>query len=240
MAKTVLFLLCSVIVSCSQSTQPPLPTPTDSENDDKHTSNTEERTFLALGDSYTIGERVDESDRWPVQLTDQLNEVEGLTIQRPTIIAKTGWTTDELLRAVDNTELDDQYDLVTLLIGVNNQYRGYNIEQFTEEFKTLLTFAIKKAGQSNRVIVVSIPDWGVMPFAEGRDREQIAQEIDEYNQIKEKITTQMNAHFVDITNISRQANSQPEYIAEDGLHPSGAQYRAWVEKIRPIAKAILQ
>ena len=191
-------------------------------------------SFLALGDSYTIGESVSEEGRWPNQLTRKFNLNNEITIQKADIVATTGWTTDELQTGINQAQLKSNYDLVSLLIGVNNQYRGLNIEQFKNEFEQLLQFAIQKAGSADGVIVISIPDWGVMPFAEGRNREQIALEIDQYNKAKKAISASYDVTFVSITDISRDVQSHPEYIAEDGLHPSEKQYAAWVKKLLPV------
>jgi lysophospholipase L1-like esterase len=144
--------------------------------------------YLALGDSYTIGESVEEYERFPVQLSARLKK-EGIDIPNPLIIAKTGWTTDELMTAINEKNVRDTFDIVTLLIGVNNQYRSRSSEQFRGEFKQLLDIAINYAGgNKNHVFVLSIPDWGVTPFAEGRDRNKIAKEIDEYNKVKKEET----------------------------------------------------
>ena len=191
--------------------------------------------FLALGDSYTIGESVSETDRWPVQLAAMMAR-RGVNPGAPQIIAKTGWTTDELAAAIAERELQGPYQMVTLLIGVNNQYRGREIETFREEFRSLLRRAVEFAdGKARRVIVLSIPDWGVMPAAEGRDRATIAGEIDNFNRTAWEETTRAGAHFVDITPISRRAARELGLIADDGLHPSGQMYRLWAEKILPTA-----
>ena len=145
-------------------------------------------TYLALGDSYTIGESVSEKERFPLQLADSLNE-SGISVLKPTIVATTGWTTDELSKGIADTELNISYDLVTLLIGVNNQYRGLSLENYRKEFVQLLNQAIGFAeGNPKKVIVLSIPDWGVTPFADGRDRDQIAMEIDSFNAVKKEET----------------------------------------------------
>jgi len=192
--------------------------------------------YLALGDSYTIGESVNPSQRYPTRIYDTLINL-GYKSLNPRIIAKTGWTTDELQAAISGSDLRETYDLVSLLIGVNNQYRGWSISQFEKEFEELLEFAITKAGgDRSKVFVISIPDWGVMPFAEGRDREKIAEEIDAYNAVKKSITEQKSVTFINITDISRQRDSEKVLIAEDGLHPSGEQYRRWVERIFPVIK----
>ena len=180
--------------------------------------------YLALGDSYTIGESVPESERFPVQLARTLN------LGQPQIIARTGWTTDELNAAIDAANPQGPFDLVTLLIGVNNQYRGRDAEQYRGEFAALLQRAIGFAGgDAQKVIVVSIPDWGVTPFAEGRDRAKIASEIDRYNAVNREEAQRAGAKYVDITPISR--GNDPSLVAADGLHPSGAQYTQWVREI---------
>jgi lysophospholipase L1-like esterase len=180
--------------------------------------------YLALGDSYTIGESVPATERFPVQLARELG------LGDPEIIAKTGWTTDELNAAIDAAHPQGPYDLVTLLIGVNNQYRGRDAEQYRGEFTALLQRAIGFAGgDAKKVVVVSIPDWGVTPFAEGRDRAKIATEIDQYNAINREETSRAGARYVDITPISR--GNDPTLVAGDGLHPSGKQYTEWVRLI---------
>ena len=180
--------------------------------------------YLALGDSYTIGESVDASERFPVQLARDLHFGE------PQIIAKTGWTTDELNAAIDEANVTGTYDLVTLLIGVNNQYRGRDAEQYRGQFAALLRRAVGFAGgDAKKVIVVSIPDWGVTPFAEGRDRARIAAEIDRYNAVNRQETERAGVRYVDITPISRRAD--PTLVAADGLHPSGKQYAEWAKLI---------
>lgn len=180
--------------------------------------------YLALGDSYTIGESVDPADRFPVQLARKLG------IPEPQIIARTGWTTDELNAAIDAADPKGPFDIVTLLIGVNNQYRGRDAEQYRGEFAALLKRAIGFAGgDAKKVIVVSIPDWGVTPFAEGRDRAKIANEIDHYNAINKEETARAGANYVDITPISRRKD--PALVAKDGLHPSAKQYAEWVDAI---------
>lgn len=184
--------------------------------------------FLALGDSYTIGESVSEVERWPMRLAAMLEAVGSpVTV---TIIAQTGWTTDELAAAIEQAAPQGAYDLVSLLIGVNNQYRGRDPSQYQLEFRQLLAQAITFAGgEPGRVIVLSIPDWGVTPFAEGRDLVQIAQEIDTFNALNRAEAEQQGAAYIDVTPISRQAAADPALIASDGLHPSGKMYGAWAE-----------
>lgn len=191
--------------------------------------------YLALGDSYTIGEQVDEADRFPNQLA------RALKIPLPPIIAKTGWTTDELDVAIDQANVHGPYELVTLLIGVNNQYRGRDAEQYRKEFAALLQRAIGFAGGNpSRVVVVSIPDWGVTPFAASRDRAKIAREIDQFNAINRQETERAKARYVDITPISRKAATDATLVAGDGLHPSGKMYASWVALIEPEARAALK
>ncbi|WEN15955.1 SGNH/GDSL hydrolase family protein [Rhodanobacter sp. AS-Z3] len=190
--------------------------------------------YLALGDSYTIGEGVVAEDRWPVALARQLR-AEGVALDEPHLIAVTGWTTDELSRGMDETALTPPYLLVSLQIGVNNQYRGRSDADYRVEFSTLLARAITLAGGcAERVLVVSIPDWGVTRFADERgcERTAIAQELDVYNARALAECERAGARFVDITRISR---AHPELVAEDGLHPSAAQYRLWLAAIAPVA-----
>ena len=187
--------------------------------------------FLALGDSYTIGESVAPSERWPVVLSRRLG------LPEPQIIARTGWTTDELGAAIDEAQPAGPFDLVTLLIGVNDQYRGRDVENYRKEFVILLRRAIEFAGgEAGRVIVVSIPDWGVTPFAADRDRSQIAKEIDRFNLVNRDETNRAGARYADIVATSRQARDEPALTAADRLHPSAEMYRRWVEIILPAAR----
>jgi len=191
--------------------------------------------YLALGDSYTIGESVDPVDRWPVQLAAALRS-KGQRIDEPEIIARTGWTTDELDSAITKAAPSGTYDLVTLLIGVNNQYRGRGIGEYQIQFRALLDRAIHFAGgKASHVVVVSIPDWGATPFAAGRDAGKIGREIDSFNNIARGEVMTAGAHFVDITPISRRAHTEPALVAHDKLHPSGEMYRAWIPVILPAA-----
>ncbi|MBC8106730.1 MAG: SGNH/GDSL hydrolase family protein [Anaerolineae bacterium] len=196
------------------------------------------KSFLALGDSYTIGESVPESARWPVQLAGMLRK-DKVDVGDPIIIAKTGWTTDELSAAIDAAKIDGkEFDLVTLLIGVNNQYRNRSSDEYRTQFAALLTRAIKFArGDARHVIVMSIPDWGVTPFAEGRDRAQIGREIDLFNKIAREETERAGSRYVDVTPLSREFKS---LVAEDGLHPSGEMYRRWAEAALADARAALK
>jgi lysophospholipase L1-like esterase len=187
--------------------------------------------LLALGDSYTIGEKVESSDRFPEQAAAVLKE-KGILIGTIKIIATTGWTTDELMNAIESENLKGTYDLVTLLIGVNNQYRGRDAENYRVEFKALLRKALTFAGNNpHHVFVLSIPDWGVTPFAACRDTKKIAGEIDAYNSINKAESLKAGAVYIDITDISRLSTGDPSLLAEDGLHPSGKMYGLWAERL---------
>ena len=214
-----IFLLC-VLIASSCATQK-------SESIDK-----DGFVFLALGDSYTIGEAVNVDERWPVQLAHRLRK-DSIKVD-PVIVATTGWTTDELISGIAGANLEGPYDYVSLLIGVNNQYRGYPVDQYEKEFKKLLNQAIEFAGGNPyNVMVISIPDYGMTPFAKKKilDEEKIATELDNYNAIAEKISKLRDVKFFDITPISREAKEDPSLIASDGLHPSGKMYEMWVDKI---------
>jgi len=199
-----------------------------------------EISYLALGDSYTIGEGVSESERWPVQLTYALRQ-KGYTLNEPTIIAQTGWTTSELLAAIARSEPLGSFTLISLLIGVNNQYRGESLEKYCSEFEDLLQKAIRFAeNKPHRVLVLSIPDWGVTPFARDRDRAEIHREIDRFNSCNRQVADKVGTAYIDITDISRRAAQEPELLAKDALHPSGKMYLLWVERILTMAKDTLR
>ncbi|OSZ78055.1 lysophospholipase [Chitinophagaceae bacterium IBVUCB1] len=197
-------------------------------------------TYLALGDSYTIGEQVPAADNFPHQTVAMLN-AQGIKVKEPIIIATTGWTTDELAAAIKERALQDTYSFVTLLIGVNNQYRGRSIDNYKEEYTQLLDTAIRYAnGHTQNVFVLSIPDWGVTPFADGRDRAQIAKDIDAYNAACKEITLAHKCHYLDITDSTRKNGTTPAYLAEDGLHPSGKEYKIWAERLAPMVVKVLR
>lgn len=199
--------------------------------------------YLALGDSYTIGESVEPHERWPNQLASLLAPQFGGSRRgvEVTIIARTGWTTQELWEGMQAKKLEPLYDLVSLLIGVNNQYRGYSLPEYRQQFVFLLNQAIGYAGDDpNRVIVLSIPDWGVTPFAADRDSQQIAAAIDAFNAVNREETERAGAHYVDITPISRQVRNDPSLIAADGLHPSGKMYAEWVKLVLPIVLKVMR
>lgn len=192
--------------------------------------------FLALGDSYTIGEGVAEPERWPNQLAALLRSHDA-DVAPPEIIAITGWTTDELAAAIRAARPTGPYALVSLLIGVNNQYRGRSVDEYRLEFRALLeTAIILTENEPGRVLVLSIPDWGVTPFAEGRDRARVAREIDAFNAVNRDESVLAGARCIDITACSR---SFPNEVAEDGLHPSGAQYARWARLVLPVALGAL-
>jgi lysophospholipase L1-like esterase len=197
--------------------------------------------FLALGDSYTIGESVTPEERWPVQLATLLR-AEGLDVGDPTLIATTGWTTDELSAGIDRANPQGAFDLVSLLIGVNNQYRGRGQDEYREQFAALLQRATGFAGGNPaRVLVLSIPDWGVTPFAARleRDPAAVAADIDAFNAINRAETERPGAHYVDVTPFSREAAHDPSLLADDGLHPSGRMYAEWARLALPAARAAL-
>ena len=196
--------------------------------------------YLALGDSYTIGEALPVEDSWPMQWAHALR-ANGSNIAEPGIIAKTGWTTDELSEVLDEAEssstIAPPYDLVSLSIGVNNQYRGRSPDNYREEFSALLKRAIGYAGKkTSRIFVLSIPDWGITEFGQksGRDAAQIARELDLYNRINAEVSKQAGAHWVDISAVTREVGVEAKYYAEDGLHPSRALYALWVKELLKI------
>lgn len=199
-----------------------------------------EMRFLALGDSFTIGEGVAEGERWPVQLAGLLRE-RGVDVGDPRIIARTGWTTDELSAAIDDADPRGPYALVSLLIGVNNQYRGRSAEEYRGEFAELLRRAVGFAGgEASRVIVLSIPDWSLTPFAADRDRARIAAEIDAYNAVNREEAERAGVHWVDVTPQSRAAGADPAFLAADGLHSSGRAYAEWARLALPAALEALR
>jgi lysophospholipase L1-like esterase len=187
-------------------------------------------SYLALGDSYTIGESVNESDRWPNQLVNALAK-KGVHVSNPTLIATTGWRTDNLKDAIGKANLNTQYGLVSLLIGVNNQYQGKPVNQYAVEFEELLKMAIQLAkGKSKNVFVVSIPDYGFTPFGLTK-QESITRQIDQFNEISQRISQKYHVAYYNITDISRKGLNDPTLVADDGLHPSGKMYTLWVERI---------
>jgi len=197
------------------------------------------KTYLALGDSYTIGQSVPEADRYPNQ-TVQLLRSENIKISDPEFIATTGWTTGNLINALNLKSPRNNYSLVSLLIGVNNQYRGQSIEEYKTEFTLLVNRSIKYAGNNkSKVFVLSIPDYSVTPFANHLDKIKIADEIDSFNAANKAISDDLGVNYIDITSISKEALDDPGLIANDRLHPSGEQYKRWAELLAPMMKKSL-
>jgi len=188
-------------------------------------------TYLALGDSYTIGEGVTLYESFPYQVVQMLRK-DGIMLEGPEIIAKTGWTTDELQSAISSSKLLPSYDFVSLLIGVNNQYRGRPIDEYRQQFESLLKKSVRLAGnRSKRVIVISIPDWGAAPFAGDKDRKKISEEIDDFNLLNKSLAILQETQYIDITTGSREAADVAGLVAPDGLHPSGKEYERWAKLV---------
>ena len=189
--------------------------------------------FLALGDSYTIGQNVEIAERWPVQLVQRLRG-EGVNIGEAEIIALTGWTTRQLTEALVTSNTQGQFDIVSLMIGVNNQYQGFGIGQYRLEFIELLHRSVAyTVNKPSHVIVVSIPDWSVTPFAEGKDRARVAKEIDDFNAVNRDEAAKVGASSVNVTTVSRRAADEPHLLFDDCLHPSVAMYSRLVDLIIP-------
>ncbi len=201
--------------------------------------NNKELKYLALGDSYTIGESIEEKERWSYYLVDLLRK-ENKFFSYPDIIAKTGWTTDELIKAIKVLNNTNKYDLVSLAIGVNNQYRGRKVEEYKNELEKLLEISIRFANNNpEHVFMLSIPDWGVTPFASNSNTKKIAGEIDIFNEMARQECKKYKINFIDITPVSRKALNNPGLIAADQLHFSGKMYKAWAEKVFENIKAII-
>ena len=234
---TILISLTALSCNSEVKKQPVITNP---DTGDKMEQGQDSLRYLALGDSYTIGESVDSGMRYPVQIADSLIE-RGYSVEAPQIIAVAGWTTADLKAGIKAANPQGSYDLVSLLIGVNNQYRGVDINIYRKEFEELIDQSIYFAGNdTGRVIVLSIPDWGVTPFASGRDREKIAREIDQYNAINKEITLSRGFSWIDVTGVSRLAENDRTLIAGDGLHPSGKMYTEWVKLALPEILKIIE
>jgi lysophospholipase L1-like esterase len=191
--------------------------------------------FLALGDSYTIGEGVAAPERWPSQLAAMMR-TRGVPVAEPEIVARTGWTTEELQNGVAQAAPRGPYQLVTLMIGVNNQYRGLGVDEYRTQFAALLADAVGFAGgEPKRVIVLSIPDWGVTPYANGRDRDRIASEIDLFNAVNRGEAQRVGTRYVDVTSRSRDVAADSTLVGPDGLHPTGRMYDGWASDALPQA-----
>ena len=202
--------------------------------DTNSSKDTSTKTYLALGDSYTIGQSVPDYERFPVQTVINLR-AKNISIKDADIIAVTGWTTGDLLNALNNNPPKNNYSFVTLLIGVNNQYQGRTLDEYKTQFTELLNRSITYANNNKQhVFVLSIPDYSVTPFANGRDTMQIAKEIDEFNAANKTISLNAGVNYIDITAISRNAKNDASLIAKDGLHPSGIQYTKWVDLLIPL------
>ena len=230
-----LFLL---LVGCSHVIRPDLQ---ENRVNTQVTSEVQKQTvrFLALGDSYTIGQSVPEEERWPEQLAVILNE-QGFDTQ-VTIIARTGWTTDDLLAGMSAQLVQEEYDLVSLLIGVNDQYRGGAPEDYRPRFRELLEQAIALAGNDpQNVIVLSIPDWEVTPFANQMSRSTRMFSVDAFNKVNSQEAQAYGTRYVDITPISRRVIEEKELLALDGLHPSGVMYALWVQEMLPVVLEIVR
>ncbi len=218
------FIIFVLFYSCGSRNNIP-------ERGEPETENQYNYSFLALGDSYTIGERVKQDERWPVQLVDKLRK-QGFKMAPPKIIAQTGWTTANLYSAMES-ELNytRKFDLVSILIGVNNQYQEKSKDEYEEDLRDIFKMALNYSKRRETgVFALSIPDYGGTPFA-GENGEEISREIDEFNAIFKKVAKEFNVDFYNITPISREAARDEDLIAEDGLHPSGLMYRYWVEEI---------
>jgi lysophospholipase L1-like esterase len=195
--------------------------------------------ILFLGDSYTIGTGVAFADSWPSQLVDRLN-AQNLRVEAPRVVAQNGWTTGDLAAGIASADLDESYDSVTLLIGVNNQFRGHDIDAYQVEFRSLLAQAVQfSSGAPDKVIVLSIPDYGVTPFAANRDPQDVAAQIDAFNAVNRAEAQMAGVHYLDVTSISRQAADDSSLLAPDDLHPSPKMYAQWVDVILPLATEIL-
>lgn len=201
------------------------------------------KRFLALGDSYTVGEGVDPARTWPAWLAQRLR-VEGVAIAAPQVIAQTGFTCDELLVALRSAlreqRVEPPYDLVSLLVGVNDQYRGRSPSDWHGSFVALLEEALRLAGdRPGHMLVISVPDWSATPFARGRDRDAIAAAIDELNRLEHRLTLATGARWIDVNDLARAAGDDPTLLASDGLHPSAKMYEGWVDRLLPVVRQIL-
>jgi hypothetical protein len=197
-------------------------------------------TYLALGDSYTIGEAVLLKESFPYQ-TVQILRKEGLDVAAPEILARTGWTTEELLTGMTDYRFSSKYDFVSLLIGVNNQYRELPIILYKEQLETILNKSIELVGgKADHVFLVSIPDYSCTPFASEKNVEIICKEIEEYNKVNKAISIQYKTSYIEITEGSRDARLRPELVAADGLHPSAKEYRRWAKKLAEAAGRLIK
>jgi lysophospholipase L1-like esterase len=242
--KAAVFLVSFLaIISCKKQADNPLKVNADSTVATTSTNNNNtdsgKITYLALGDSYTIGQSVSKNGRFPVQLINMLQK-KNANIENADIIAVTGWTTADLLNALKAKPVKNTYTFVTLLIGVNNQYQGRTLGEYKKQFSQLIDSAIHFAGnKNNHVFVLSIPDYSVNPFARGADQQKIAAEINEFNAANKLISQNTGVQYLDITGISREAKNDPGLIAPDGLHPSSAQYLQWDQLLAPFVLSVI-
>ena len=227
-------LILAAITGCAKKAAT---LPAKASNPAQTTMMTDSLSYLALGDSYTIGESVSQNQSFPYQLTNGLDSA-SIPVKKPFIIATTGWTTDNLINAIANNGITGKkYDFVTLLIGVNDQYQGLSQGNYQVKFAQVLNTAIDLAGgDTSRVFVLSIPDYGVTPFAGGNDG-TIGPQIDQFNAINKAASLKAGVHYLDITDISRQAANDPTLIAPDGLHPSAKMYGLWIQRLEPLVAA---
>lgn len=244
MSTTNILALTFILLACSKSEDLSVmanenPTRKQQESEDTNEKKTK-YTYLALGDSYTVGQNVDTSQSFPAQLEKLLEKNLNAKINTD-MVATTGWRTDDLIDGINNSSLEPVYDFVTLLIGVNNQYQGQPFSQYEEEFPELLDQALAFAGNDpNKVIVISIPDYGYTPFGENGGMQEISKDIDAYNTFAESTASLKNVNYVYITDISREGLDQPELVADDGLHPSGKAYKMFVDRIAPFIVSALK
>ena len=242
MRKAILFILITLFVSCSEKDKLDQRSPIDTienqeaiysdlmNNTSESVSQSNNLSFLALGDSYTIGESVSQDQRWPNQLVDiALNQ--DILFDQPNIIAKTGWRTEQLIDTLNKINFIEKFDYVSLMIGVNNQYSLKPIDTFRLDLLKLLDMSIGYSIKRDNVVLISIPDWGVTPFAKGYDRNIIEEDIDQFNSVIKDVANTNNILYVDVTAISRRALIEKDLIANDSLHPSGKMYKEWAEKI---------
>ena len=193
-------------------------------------SNESPLSLLALGDSYTIGEGVNEEERWPNQFVQVAYE-NGIDFLTPRIIAMTGWKTYDLINEIESSNFEKKYDYVSLLIGVNNQFNSRSINEFEDDLDKLLIKINNLKKKAGSVLIVSIPDWGSSPYGENMDRNQISTEINTFNNSLKSFANINGLNYVDVTEISRRAINEPNLIAIDNLHPSGIMYLEWAKKI---------
>lgn len=233
-ALQILLITLTALAGCKKDTSSTTNTTTIKTADTTSMTSGKTFTYLALGDSYTIGQSVSQNDSYPYQLVGSMGQY-SVTVANPTIIAATGWTTDVLIDEINNSgNTGKKFDFVTLLIGVNDQYEGQSIDNYQVKFTEVLNTAIKFAnGNPNRVFVLSIPDYGVTPFAGDRGP-IISPQIDQFNAVNKAASIKAGVNYVNITDISRQAAKEPDLIAGDGLHPSGIMYRMWVALLAPL------